>query len=793
MSEELTPEQLGRQIASLKGKAKITLIVGAGFSASAGIPTAAEIVRELKERDDCVQFTKDACEPPDGMSEYVHLMGKLAGPKQRAELVREWIKKADPNNTGRPNVNWAHLLLAKLMEENFINRVLTTNFDPLIVEALAMTGQPIRTYDLNSSGTYPADAFEPGTVIYLHGQMHSVLLANTNHELDRVAANYSAVLNEAIRDSFVILVGYSGECDKFVDSLAKFGNLPYKLYWSQFDEGQDCTAFSKIKEAHQDQACIMKGLGADEFMLQLVTGLELKFPVIVQRPQLYALQMLERIVGFPEYAKPEGGPPRRNPLPERIEQLRRASDEWDKPTDETELGENLLAEIETSILFKNWEEFQVLKSTSSPDPTNSISRAIGDGLVILAGSHAKLGDPQTALDTLAESRAYGYEFLGEYWRWMIEGDIIYLALEESESVVPDDRFTWYGAGRAYENAHQIDVKSHAPLNKWGITLARQAEFSNDLEEKVRLLKLASEKYKNALRIKPDFHEALTNWGTVLTEQAKLSNDPAEKTRLLSKAATKYEKALRFRPDYYMGVRGLARTRLEQAMLADNPITGAKLLTLAVKGFDESVLLNPSDDEALYNAGVCLSALASLCEDPSEKAQTFARAITKYEEVTRIKLDDHAAWANWGSALLEVAKLASDPDGRSRLFILAFEKYEEAVRIKPDYHDAFYNWGNGLSDLAKLTSDLVEQTRLFSLAFEKYEKAIQIMPEDQETYFNLGCLHALQGQVSKSLSALTSWAQFDSQASQAKLDNDEDFDLIREDPDFQAFRATLPPE
>jgi hypothetical protein len=41
---------------------------------------------------------------------------------------------------------------------------LTTNFDPLIVEALAVTGQPIRTYDLNTTGKYHPGTLDPDSL-----------------------------------------------------------------------------------------------------------------------------------------------------------------------------------------------------------------------------------------------------------------------------------------------------------------------------------------------------------------------------------------------------------------------------------------------------------------------------------------------------------------------------------------------------------------------------------------------------------------------------------------------------
>ena len=187
----------------------VTLLVGAGFSASAGIPTAGQIVNEILRKHELLE---NAGGPPPGQSEYAFLMSMLP-PDERSKIIRLAIKKAEDPATKHLRINWAHLLLATLVEAGYVNQILTTNFDPLVVEALAVTGQPVRAFDLTASVGFQSGALESSSVIYLHGQAHGLWLTNSPEEMSHVEPHLNSVFQDALRDSILIVVGYSGECD----------------------------------------------------------------------------------------------------------------------------------------------------------------------------------------------------------------------------------------------------------------------------------------------------------------------------------------------------------------------------------------------------------------------------------------------------------------------------------------------------------------------------------------------------------------------------------------------------
>jgi tetratricopeptide (TPR) repeat protein len=137
-----------------------------------------------------------------------------------------------------------------------------------------------------------------------------------------------------------------------------------------------------------------------------------------------------------------------------------------------------------------------------------------------------------------------------------------------------------------------------------------------------------------------------------------------------------------------------------------------------------------------------------------------------------------------------AKLKGNSPEADALFAEAAHKYAEAIRIKPDKHEVFNNWGNALSAQAKLKGNSPEADALFAEAARKYAEAIRIKPDMHEAFFNLACLSALHAEINKAIEHLSRWRDLAPNARKKQLDEDSDFDRIRDQPAFIAFRADL---
>ena len=629
---QFDPVQLGEYIAYLHQKEGrknfVTFLIGAGCSKSAGIPLAGEIVRELREEAKAHPLLRNAGSPPATCSEYAFLMEKLGSPKERAQRIKKYVDQARDEN-GRLKINWSHLLLAAMVEKGCVNRILTTNFDPLIVEALALTGQPIRTYDLNTSGKYHPGTLDDAAIIYLHGQMHSLFLANAPGEMDRLRVLYPSVLQEAVQDSLLIVVGYSGDCDPVLDSLVNLPNFPRGLWWSHYSPSGTPLGegFDRVVKKHGADCHLATGHDSDMFMRKLVVdGMKLDLPDEVLKPITAARIDLERITSFP-IEDPKEIDPVRNAIAllQRAEQLVaspatpavvKAVPSTGKPVKPPTLAEpklkdlSLVIQVNMATLTQKWEEFDQLVAKVQPDLESQISQAIGDGFVRRADYSVDQKNFDDAFKYLAIAEKYG---------------------------LTDDMKPWLPTST-------------------GDALLAQAQLKGNTPEADRLFAEAAQKYAEAVRIKPDDHEAFNNWGIALSDQAKLKGNTPEADRL------------------------------------------------------------------------------------------FAETAQKYAEAVRIKPDMHEAFSNWGAALAAQAKLKGNTPKADRLFAEAAQKYAEAMRIKPDYDSA---------------------------------------------HFNGACLAALLGQVRECCESLAKWKQYEKHPKKSDLDLDSDFDRVRNTPEFQAFRESLP--
>lgn len=105
-AQEFDPSDLGRIIKQHRertGDPCVSILIGAGFSVSAGIPLASEIVQSIKESGDLLPGGHQ--EAPEGTSEYQHVMRHLAGPQERAYHIRLAVEKARHKPTNLYRIN----------------------------------------------------------------------------------------------------------------------------------------------------------------------------------------------------------------------------------------------------------------------------------------------------------------------------------------------------------------------------------------------------------------------------------------------------------------------------------------------------------------------------------------------------------------------------------------------------------------------------------------------------------------------------------------------------------------
>ena len=241
MSEELLA-QLRTQL--LREPSRFVIFLGAGISASAGIPTAGQIVASLKRRIFTARVTEQMSPTDTGtidswcshnsiptsygpLLEYV-----FRTPTDRRRYFESLMTGCQPTA--------AHNAIAGFVDSAIHHcgngpLILTTNFDRLTERALkARTGDfPFISYYETDVSRVPLDGSHP-TVLKLHGDYLYEDLANVASELQtRVKLGMADTLKATLREKVLIVLGYSGSDDTIMDSLlglATSGSLS-GVYW----------------------------------------------------------------------------------------------------------------------------------------------------------------------------------------------------------------------------------------------------------------------------------------------------------------------------------------------------------------------------------------------------------------------------------------------------------------------------------------------------------------------------------------------------------------------------------
>jgi NAD-dependent SIR2 family protein deacetylase len=237
----------------------IMWFLGAGASASAGIPTAFNLIWDFKRTLYCsaqkvsinscpdlgspvlrakLQHYFDAAGtfPPENSDEEYSRYFEVAYPDEqdRRRYIDQLVASATPS--------YGHLALATLLRVDRARIVWTTNFDSTIEDATAKvfggtSGLITATLD---SAQLAMEAINEGRwplLVKLHGDFRSRKLKNITPELQAQDAKMRRALVEACKRFGLAVVGYSGRDRSVMDALDEAidnGNgYPLGLFWFQ--------------------------------------------------------------------------------------------------------------------------------------------------------------------------------------------------------------------------------------------------------------------------------------------------------------------------------------------------------------------------------------------------------------------------------------------------------------------------------------------------------------------------------------------------------------------------------
>ena len=231
--------------------------LGAGASASAGVPTATDMIWEFKQRlfisqrkvtpQSVADLTNSVVR--DQLQAHIDSLGHLPSqgePDEYAALF-ETVYPAEADRRvyldGKllgAKSSYGHIALATMMKARQVQLVWTTNFDSLVADACAKVYE---TTGWLTTGTLDApdmaiQAVQEGrwpVEIKLHGDFRSRNLKNTSDELCQQDTKLRSMLVDSCRRSGLIVVGYSGRDHSVMNALEEALNwsdaFPNGFFW----------------------------------------------------------------------------------------------------------------------------------------------------------------------------------------------------------------------------------------------------------------------------------------------------------------------------------------------------------------------------------------------------------------------------------------------------------------------------------------------------------------------------------------------------------------------------------
>jgi len=232
-------------------------LLGAGASATSGIPTASEMLWDFKkalyvsQRKVSPKAVEDLSNPSVRalLQNYIKSSGSFpeegASGEYAAIFEAAWPNEGDrrtyiESKTRGAKPSYGHLALATLLKATHSRIVWTTNFDDLVDDACAkvfgttsaLTTVGLQAPDLASE----AIAAQRWPIqVKIHGDFRFRRLKNTNDELRHQDARLRRSLIESCKNSGLIVAGYSGRDESVMAALTEAindnGSFPGGLFW----------------------------------------------------------------------------------------------------------------------------------------------------------------------------------------------------------------------------------------------------------------------------------------------------------------------------------------------------------------------------------------------------------------------------------------------------------------------------------------------------------------------------------------------------------------------------------
>lgn len=264
----------------------LAFILGAGASASSGIPTGGKLAygwlqewhqRECLEPDtDLQSWAREQLKNPafithqdakpayqDAASHYATIFERrFAG-----DYTSGYAALEDAMEDAAPSVGYS--ILAKILDETHHRVVVTTNFDNLVADAMAIhaSRSPLIVGHEALAGFARPQLRRP-LVAKIHRDLH-LAPKNDREGVNTLGQGWGNSLSQLFQYSTPLVLGYGGNDGSLMGFLNDLpaGHIPGRLFWCYRDEPPAQNVLATIAK---HSGVIVKISGFDEFMQELV-------------------------------------------------------------------------------------------------------------------------------------------------------------------------------------------------------------------------------------------------------------------------------------------------------------------------------------------------------------------------------------------------------------------------------------------------------------------------------------------------------------------------------------------
>ena len=356
------------------------------------------------------------------------------------------------------------IALAQLMKANYVDRVLTTNFDPLVMRACSLVGLYPATYDLAVSQHFEPDKVPDQAIFHLHGQRTGFILLSSEKAVKEHSDKLAPIFEDAGRGRVWLVVGYSGESDPVFNHLASVDQFDNKLYWIGYNDSEPAAHVREQLLEENKYAFYTMGFDADSFLVTLAQMLGCFPPEFVSKPFTYLGTLFDQMTA---YTLPKTESP--------VDALRNAQ----------------------RVVQEAIEKIESIRS----DALQASSDLLGGDYEKVVGLETKYGSlwKREVDEPVA-------------WAYIGKGNVLYNEAKTKSGMEKEELYKQ--ASEKYEAALKIRPGYYEAFNDWGSELESWARTKTGVAAD-ELFRQAGEKYVEAVKVMPDKREAFEDGGSTL--------------------------------------------------------------------------------------------------------------------------------------------------------------------------------------------------------------------------------------------------------------------------------------